>query len=370
VAAKLEEEILGFLDRHERLVEQSVRVDPAINYLAEHYNIAPGDLDVDNRYELLLLLYEEDLLGILDELIIKSRIRSYAATRAYTLNESLVFEELDQGIESFHTKWNKEKEDPDVILVDQEFESENLVVLKIYQEAGNQSLPTFRFREEGSKEVPITPEVTRVNYKQLKTIRFQLEQLDDHTKIIFTDTYSGWYRTLDSFFDTVFGVDEFVSEIEEEKSAIAEEIEEEIVESIEDGDDPVERARDKIGEKKSSAESRVDELDVPEERQDDLKNRIQTIEISGSEVVDDQSIETQEFRLIAGLDGLFDSVDIEEGFRDMMKKAESDKQSFVITISNRPVEFSDGTWNKIGAGTLPDKNQRALQIFFDGEDRL
>jgi hypothetical protein len=370
IAAKLEDEITDFLEQHNRLVEGSIRVDPTLDFLAEHYNIEAEDLDASNRYELLLLLYETDLIENLDELVIRSRIRSYSAKRAYVLKESLTIDNLPERLQQFHSEWNKEQEDPEAILVDKEFETENIAVLKIYQEAGQQSQNTFQFRENEADEIPATPELTTVSYQQLKTIRFQLELLEDETKIIFTESYTGWYRTLNTFFESVFQVEDFVVEIEEEKSVVAEELEEEIVDSIEEGDDPVERARNKIEEQRTAAEERIEGIDQPEERRKDLKERIRSIEISGSEVVDDPSIETQEFRLIAGLEGLFDSVDIEQGFRDLIKKAESDKQSFVITISNRPVQFSDGTWDKLGTGTLPDRDQRALQIFFDGEDSL
>jgi molybdopterin-guanine dinucleotide biosynthesis protein A len=132
IAAKLEEEITDFLEQHNRLVEESVRVDPALDFLAEHYDIDPEHLDAGNRYELLLLLYETDLVENLNELGIRSRIRSYSATRAYVLAESLGFDDLPQRLQQFHSEWNKEQDDPEAILVDKEFETENIAVLKIY----------------------------------------------------------------------------------------------------------------------------------------------------------------------------------------------------------------------------------------------
>lgn len=368
VASELEEEAKQFLTRYEKLENQNVRTVPAIEYLAEHHEIDNSKLDIDSRYELLVLLYEDDLVYRLDELIIRSTIISNSANRTYVLDRELSFNALDGDIDHFHQEWNKGQEDPNAILVDKEFQSENIVVLKIYQETSMQYQDTFNFRTEGEEEIPRTPELTTVQYQQLKTIRFQLELKDGETELVFTDSFNGWRRTLNSFFDSVFKLSDFFDEKKESSSSVAIEIEQEIADSIERGDDPVEQARITLDEKRKEAKERIGDLDIPESRKENFRDRIETIEISGSEIEDDQSIETHEFRLIAGLDGLFNSVDIEEGFRDMLKKAESAKQSFVLTISDRPVQFSDGSWGKIGPGSLPDMDQRALQIFFNGED--
>jgi len=369
LASKLEEETRAFLDRYQELADEGVRTDPAVEYIAEHYNIADEDLDIENRYELLLLLYEEDLLEQLDELLIRAKIRSYSATRTYIFEDELEFSELGDKISSFHQKWNKEQDDPKAVLVDVEFEREQLVVIKVYQEVSPQYQNTFEFCLEDDAEIPQKPELTQVHYQQLKTIRFQLEQRDGETEIVFTEPFNRWRTTLNTFFDFVFDVEDFLDEIQERKSEAAEEIEQELIDSVEDQDDPVERTREKIDELRSNAESRIDDLDLPEDRKDDLKNRINTIEISGSEIVDDQSIETQEFRLIATLEGLFDSVDgIEEGFREMIKQAEEDNQAFVLTINDRPVQFSNGTWKGLGPGSMPDRDRRALELFFSDDD--
>lgn len=370
VAAELEDEITTYLQQYERLRSQNVRTVPAVDYLAEHYDIDNENLDVQNRHGLLVLLYEENLIESLDELIIRSRIKSYSAKRTYILSRRIDFDVLDQNIKQFHKEWNLDQESPDVILVDKELESENMVVLKIYQESSIQYPQTFSFREDSEDEVPPVPELTSIKYHQLKTIRFQLENTEDRTELVFTKPFNRWRKTLEKFFESVFGVADFHEEIEKKPSLVAESIERDIIESIEKGGDPVARARNTIHEKRVEARERVDNLDIPDSRKQEFRDRIGTIEISGSEIVDDQSIETQEFRLIAGLEGLFNSVDIEEGFRDMLEKAESEKQSFVITISGRPVQLSDGSWSKIGAGSLPDKDQRALQIFFDGDEGI
>ena len=165
-------------------------------------------------------------------------------------------------------------------------------------------------------------------------------------------------------------IDDFFDEVDEVRSEVADNIEENMVEAMDEGGDPVETARDTISSRKEEAEDEVDELDVPDNRKEDLKERINSISISGSEITGDQSIETQEFRLIAGLEGLFDSVDIEDGFKDLIEKADSDKQSFVLTVDERPVELNNGKWSKLGVGQLRDLDRRALEIFFDSEVEL
>jgi hypothetical protein len=368
LAGELPDEIESFLDQYQNLVEEGVRTGPAVEYLAEHYDLSGDDLDVDTRYELLLLLHEEELIDQLDALVIRSRIRSYSANRSYVLPEELDLDALDERISEFHQYWNKEQEDPDAILVDTEFETDELVVLKIYQEVSERHPNTFAFREEDQEEIPVEPELTQVRYYKLKNIRFQVEVQSGETELIFTKPFNRWRRPLREFFEEVFSVDEFYDTLEERRSTVAEELEETIVESVEAKEDPISNARDTIESRRQDAKTQIEALDIPDSRKTSLKEKIETIEISGSEIFDDQSIETQEFRLIATLDGLFDSVDgIEEGFREMLKQADRDSQAFVLTINGRPVQFSDGTWQSIGPGTLPDTIQRALEVFFDGD---
>ena len=369
LSSKLEEETQEFLDRYQDLVDEGVRTDPAIEYIAEHYDITDTDLDVDNRYELLLLLYENDLVDQLDELLIRAKIRSYSATRTYLLDEELSLQQINEKLVTFHEEWNTEQDDPKVVLADLEFESGQLAVLKIYQEVGAQYPDTFAFRLDDESGIPVEPDLTKVKYQQLKTIRFQIEQRHNETEVVFTKPFDRWRTTLDTFFETVFDVDEFFERIHERTSEAAEEIEQELIDSVEAQDDPIERTRDKLDELQDNAEDRINNLNLPEDHKDDLKDRISTIEISGSEILDDQSIETQEFRLIATLDGLFDSVDgIEQGFREMIKQAEEDNRAFVLTINDRPVQFSNGTWNGIGPGSMPDRDRRALELFFSDDD--
>jgi hypothetical protein len=369
LASELEEETERFLEYHLRLSDEGVRTDPAIEYIAEHFDLEEDGLDAENRFELLLLLYENDLLDQLDELIIRAKIRSYSATRTYVFDEELDLAGHESRIAEFHHEWNQEQDDPKAVLADIEFESDQLVVIKLYQEVGPQHPHTFAFRLDGEEEIPVEPELRQVSYQQLKTIRFQLDQKQGKTEIVFTNSFTGWRVTMNAFFESVFSIDDFLNNIEEQRSGVAEEIEEELIDSVEDQEDPVSRTREKIDELRSDAERRIDGLNLPHDRKNDLKDRIKTIEISGSEILDDQSIETQEFRLIATLEGLFDSVDgIEQGFREMIKQAKEDNQAFVLTINDRPVQFTNGTWKGLGPGSMPDRDQRALELFFSDDD--
>lgn len=373
IAAKLHSQLEEFLSNYERLREEGVTAAAATEYLAEHFDIPEEDLEVDNRYELLLRIYEHNIVDSLEELLVRAKMQSYAASRAYILNESLSLQDIEANLRGFHEDWNQGEDDNPPILVDREFEGENLAVLKIYQEVGSQSQQTFEYleTEREPEETPVEPELTRVRYHQLKTIRIQIEVREEETEFVFSDPYRNWRTTLPDFFESVFGVDDFLRSIEEYRSEVANEIEESMMDAIDEGKDPVETARETINQRREEAEEQVEELELPETRREDIKGRISTIEISGSEIMGDQSIETQEFRLIAGLDGLFESVDnIEQGFRDMIEKADSEKQSFVLRINGRPVGLNEGKWSHLNSGRLPDDDRKALQIFFDGEVEL
>lgn len=370
IAAKLKNQMEDFLADYERLKDESVRTSPAIEYITANFEVDTEKLDIDTRYELLMLLHEEGLNEVLDELIVRAKMRTYASSRDYILTEEVDLFQVEDKLRDFHEQWNIDSEDNKPARVKKEFESENLIVLKIFQEVNSQSPRTFKFREDEAKEIPIVPELTTVSYYQLKTVRVQIAAKNGETELVFSESFTRWRKLLPELFEVLFNIDDFFDEVDEARSEVANEIEENMVEAIDEGGDPVETARDTISERKDEAEVQVDELDVPEGRKEKLKERIKSISISGSEITGDQSIETQEFRLIAGLEGLFDSVDIEEGFKDIIEKADSDKQSFVLTVDNRPVEFNDGKWSKLGVGQLRDLDRRALEIFFDSEVEL
>ena len=370
IAAKLKDQMEDFLNDYERLRQESIRVSPAIEYIAEHFDIEAEDLDVNTRYELLVLLHEVDLDQVLDQLIVRSKMRTYSASRNYILSQEVGLGNIEEQLREFHEQWNQGHDDNSPVRVKKEFEAENLVILKAFQEVGSQSPLTFQFREENEEEVPAVPELTTVNYHQLKTVRIQIEVREDETELVFSKPFTGWRNLLLDLFETVFGIDDFFDEIDEVRSEVASDLEENMVDAIDTGDDPIETARETISERQAEVEDEVDDLDIPTSRKEILKERISSITISGSEITEDQSIETQEFRLIAGLEGLFSSVDIEDGFKDMIEKADSEKQSFVLTVGGRPVELNDGKWDKLGPGQLRDLDRRALEIFFDSEVEL
>lgn len=370
IAAKLEDQMRDFLNDYERFKEESIRTSPAIEYITSNFNIDAEKLDINTRYELLIVLHEEGLNEVLDELIVRSKMRTYASSRDYVLTEEVDISEVEDDLQDFHEHWNNGSEDNKPARVKKEFESENLIVLKIFQEVNPQSPQTFKFRENELEEVPTVPELTTVSYHQLKTVRVQIATKEGETELVFSESFTRWRQLLPELFEIFFEIEDFFDEVDEVRSEVADDIEENMIEAIDEGEDPVETARDTISSRKEETEDEVDDLDVPDSRKEELKQRINSISISGSEITGDQSIETQEFRLIAGLEGLFDSVDIEEGFKDLIEKADSDKQSFVLTVDERPVELNNGKWSKLGVGQLRDLDRRALEIFFDSEVEL
>lgn len=367
LAGRFEEQMKEFLEYYESLSEEGVRTDPIVEFVGEHYEISEEKLKVNNRYELIILLLRNDLIQVIDEIIVRSKIRAKAPTNSYKLGEAVSLEDLEGRLTSFHEFWNQGDETEKALLVEIEYKSNNIAALKLYQEVNEQQQPTFTFRLDGdSEEFPRTPEVTQVSYVQLKTIRLQLEVHDASTKVVFSSPSETWRSTLRPFFDEVFGVDDFYSERSVETSEVAEELEETMIQKVENREDPVEGAREILEEKQGSAISEVDDMDLPQEHKEDLKDSIRSIQISGSEIIDDPSIETQEFRLVATLEQLFQTVDgIEEGFQEMLKQADSESQAFVLSVDGRPVQFTDGKWRPAGRGRLPHRTRKALQIFFE-----
>lgn len=368
VAAKFPEHLEAFLNDYEQLRDESLRTDPAVEYLSKHFDIQSAELNINNRYELLILLYEKNIDQALNELVIRSKMQTYSASRGYIYDEAISLDRIDEDLQKFHELWNHGPEkDISPVRVKKEFQTDNIIVLKILQEVNKQSPQTFRFREEERDEIPTVPELTTVSYHQLKTVRIQFEIGDDETAIVFSESFTRWRQLLPELFEVLTGEDDFLKEIERVQSDVAADIEDNMVDAIESGEDPVETARDSISARQDEVEDEVENMDIPRSRKENLKTRINSIEISGSEISGDQSIETQEFRLIAGLEGLFSSVDIEEGFKDLIEKADSEKQSFVLTVDDRPVELNNGEWDKLGPGQLRDLDRRALEIFFDSE---
>lgn len=367
LASEFKNEVREFLDTYEVLKEESVSIQSAIDYLNDNYEVDREKLDLDNRYELLILLYEEDLDDQLDELIDRTSIRSYATRRSYTLDQQVSLSRIDEKISKFHKWWNVENKEVRPIRVEVNIgDNQSWVVLKIYQEYSERSWDVFQFREEGTEDIPAVPEIEKVRKRPLKNMRLQVEQVEGQTVLTFTDSLQGWQRTLDSLFSSVFDVDDITEEIEEKKFEAAQAMEEDIATGIGEADDPVEFVHKNIDGRKDEALDRVEKLNLPDEKQQELRDKIETIEMSGGDISDDQSTSTEEFRLVAfSLEDLFNSVDgIQESFQDWLQKADRENQSFVLTIDGRPIQVSDGTWNAQGAGRISEDNQKALEIFF------
>ncbi|WP_096390016.1 hypothetical protein [Halopenitus persicus] len=366
LASRLLDQTRRFLDHYQTLADENVRTDPAVEYLAQLQDVETDKLNVSSRYELLLLLYEEGLVDELEVLIARSRIREYAAIRGRILPCEIDFEALDERLDSFHEKWNHDLDQSTPIRVETEFRTESVSTFKLYLETGPKHPEVFQFRRDDQSEPPTIPEVTTIEIHQVKTQRLQVERRDSETEVILTKPESGWHTALTQFFATVFGVEDVFSKLEARTSEVAAEVEEEMVEAVKLGNDPLAAAASCIEARSEEAIEDIEKMDLPLETRDDLKDRVQTIEISGSNITDDQSISTSRFQLVATLENLFGTVDgLEEGFRDLIRKADSEKQAFVLTISNRSVEFKDGTWQSLGQGRLPSRDQRALEIFFD-----
>lgn len=367
LASEFEEETHKYLDRYEKLKEENVRLRSAKDYLNDHHQVEREKLDIDSRHELLVLLYEEDLIDELDDLIARTSIRAYSTKRSYTLDQKIDLSGLDEKISKFHQFWNVEMQELRPLRVKiNARDGEDFAVLRFYKEYSEKPIDVFKFREEASDEVPAEPSVTKVQKRPLKNMRFRVEKADGQTELTFTDSLQGWQRPLNVMFSTVFDVDEITEEISEKKFEAVEEMEEEIATGMGEAEDPVDFVHESIDERKDKAKNRVEKMNIPDEERKELKDKLDTLEMSGGGVSDDQSTSTEEFRLVAfSLEDLFNSVDgIRESFQDWLQKADRENQAFVLTIDDRPVRVKDGTWKAQGQGGISDANQKALEIFF------
>lgn len=361
-----------FLDAYGRIREESVRREPVIEHLAEQYDIPSEELDIDRLPELVALLMDYELLERLDEIIIAAKFRPSAITGTYVLDHELPVNDLEDRLETFHEKWNtsvEEEETKRSKRIDVEFESNQTVALQIYKESTMSTARYFSFRKQDSEERPAIPEIDEFPYRQLKRIRLLLVARDGETRLVFTKDLNGWKNSLRTIFSEVFDVDNIVSKMSSPASDVVANVEETATGDVSDDVDPLSETQSYIDDRCEIAKSEVESLPIPESDKEKLKDHLDSVNISGTEVDGDQSIAMRELRIISQSDiaELFASVDIEDGFRDLLRKANEEKLGFVLDVDGVPVECINGEWGRAGPGGLPDSIRRALQVFFDEE---
>lgn len=360
-----------FLDAYEQLREENVRKTPVIEHLAEHYEIDSDELNVDRLPELVAVIIDEGLLDRLDEIIIAAKFRPSAVTGTFHLDEPVPLDDLEARIEAFHESWNTSDDDglKKAKRIDIEYQSEQLAALHLYRESSTSTARYFEFRENGTQSRPSRPEIGEFEYRQLKDIRFLIASHEDRTRLIFTKNLNGWHQSLRSVFSEIFGVDDITSKMSTHTSDVVKDVEETAVSEIDKDTDPIAEAQSYIDTRCEAAKSQVEDLGVPSAQKDILNDHLSSISITGTDVEEDQSIATRELRIISQTDlaEMFASVDIEDGFRDLLRKANEENLAFVLDVNGVPVECRNGSWSRAGPGQLPDSVRQAMQLFFDEE---
>lgn len=361
-----------FLDAYEQIRDESVRREPVIEHLAEQYDIPSEELDIDRLPELVAVLMDHELLEKLDEIIVAAKFRPSAVTGTYVIDQELSIHNLEERLDIFHEEWNTsvgEGKTKRSKRIDVEFESDETVALQIYQESTESTARYFSFRKQDSGERPAKPEIAEFPYRQLKRLRLLLVARDGETRLIFTKDLNGWKNPLRTIFSEVFDVDNVVSKMSTPASNVVANVEETAAGDVPDDADPLTETQSYIDDRCEVAKSEVESLSIPDSDKEILKDHLDSIRISGTEVDGDQSISMRELRIISQSDiaELFASVDIEDGFRDLLRKADEEKLGFVLDVDGVPVECINGEWGRAGPGGLPDSIRRALQVFFDEE---
>lgn len=364
IASEFQDQLREFFDYYEELDRENVGTQAAIDYLNNNYELDREDLDIENRYQLLVLLYETGIVDNISELVDRTSIRPYRTRRSFTFEQSIDISEVEHKLSQFHNYWNIERKEVRPLRIEIQDRDDGYLLLRLNQEFGEKKIDVFEFRE-GSDDLPAVPDVTRVGLWPLKNMRFEIETEGDMSNITFTDSLTGWQRTLDSLFYRVFGIDEITNKISEKRFDAVKELEEEIASGIGEAKDPVQFIQDNVNERRSKALDRVDKKNLPDTQKEELKEKIESIELSGGDILDDQSTSTEEFRMVAfSLEDLFSAVDgSQEVFQDYLSKADRENQAFVLTIENRPVQVKDGNWDP--QGRISELNEKALKIFFD-----
>ena len=362
-----------FASDYEKLDRESVNLRAAKDFVSNSYdNINRDDLDVDNRFSLLLALYELDLEEDLDYIVAASRIYDRKGRRSYFIDREISISTIVESVDDFHQYWNSERPYP-LLIRAYEFDiSDGGTIFELFKEQGLRTRDEFEFRSEGSSngEFPTTPELTTQKSYPINKLRFEISKEDGQTIFTFTDNYeSGWKTVLESLFNRTIDDEEIYSDLERYKSAVATEIEQDATDAADDsetGDQSVtDIIEDGIETKTESAKDRVDDMELTDEEKDDLKDRLDSIELGGSELKGDISTGTDQFRLVADLEDAYSSFDtMERTFEEILKKADEENMKFVIKIKGRPIAIDSGTWDLLENGRISDTNKRALEAFF------
>lgn len=366
-------EVKQFVSDYETLDRESVNLRAAKDFISNNYeDVTRAQLDVDNRFSLLLSLYTLGLEGELSYIVAASRIYDRKGRRSYFIDREISVSTVTQSMDDFHEYWNSERTHPLLIRTYDSDISDGGTIFELFKEQGLRTRDEFEFRDNGSasEEYPTTPEITTQKFYPIKKIRFEISTEDGQTIFTFTDNYeNGWKKVLETLFKRTIDDEDIYDDLQRYKSEVATEIEQSATTAADDSESNDQSVTDIIEDgierKIESAKGRVDGMELTDEEKTDLKDRLGSIELGGSELRGDSSTGTNQFRLVADLEDAYSSFDtMERTFEEILKKANEENMKFVIKIKGRPIAIDSGTWDLLENGRISDKNKRALEAFF------
>lgn len=366
-------EVKQFVSDYEMLDRESVNLRAAKDFISNNYDdVSRVQLDVDNRFSLLLSLYTLGLEGELSYIVAASRIYDRKGRRSYFIDREISVSTVTPSLDDFHEYWNSERSYPLLIRTYDSDISDGGTIFELFKEQGLRTRDEFEFRDNGSssEEYPTTPEITTQKFYPIKKIRFEISTEDGQTIFTFTDNYeNGWKKVLETLFKRTIDDEDIYDDLQRYKSEVATEIEQSATTAADDSESSDQSVTDIIEDgierKIESAKGRVDGMELTDEEKTDLKDRLGSIELGGSELRGDSSTGTNQFRLVADLEDAYSSFDtMERTFEEILKKASEENMKFVIKIKGRPIAIDSGTWDLLENGRISDENKRALEAFF------
>jgi hypothetical protein len=367
---RFEHEVREFVENFDVLKDRNINRRYAEEFLEAEYDVPREDLDTEDRWELLLVIYEHGLEDELERIMFRSELFAVKNEQIYYLDESLDIDGIESDASEFMKEMNIEEQrlDPLRLFVES---AEEGVFLQIYREYGRKYQRIFEFRDRDEDTPPPEPSITGEQYYPLKNIGISIEPGDVKTKITFTkDPVSkGWQKEVGKLFDYLFGIPDPLEHLTRERSEVVERIQEGAKEAAESDENTSEALQDMIDDTKEAQKESLEDEDLPEEEKEKLVTKYDSIELVGYAINDDQSTSTDEFVIIANnLNNLFETIDgIETSFQDYLEKADEENIELVLQIGGERIRLESGDWSPL-SGRISEENKEALEQFFQASD--
>lgn len=363
------EEVEEFYESLAEIKTENLNRRDAEEYLNHELGVGGSDLNTSNRFELLLVIHEEELQDNLQEIIHRSKLYVRKSERQYILDIELPLDDLEPRAKRKFGRLNREVDNLDPVSVTATVDDDDSrAYVGLFSEYGRRFIRYFEFREDEKRQAtPPDPSMTHGSIYPLKTLGIELVVQDEQTAITFTENpRDGWTRTVRYFFRTVFGVSNVFQILNEQQSPTIVEIQKSARRAIQEGDDAVETMREVIAEKKESALDDLEEQEMPEEEKEAVETSISETDLVGYVITKDPNTSTNEFTIVASdLDELFKSV---EGMRDTvddyLRKAGSERVKQIVKVGDNHVVLDSGNYRPHYGSNLKSESEKAAKILF------